>query len=325
MLKSTRRLLILAAVLLGLGLAAAPQAEAGWWHRGCGYYSYYGYYGYYGGWGHCGWRSCWSPVYRPIYPVSVCDPCCGWYVRPVYRCYVPYRAYRCCSVCYTDPCCCYDSCSVGDVVSVVDSPSDIQASQKPTLAPPAETAVPAPAAGTPNQRTPARAPTPAATPDQTFAPSEAPGEPAPAPAFSLDANPTPSPAPEPAATPSTNPMSAPTTNQLLPESGAPSGTLDPLQPQSAVPASEGTISILVPENALVTINGYVTKSSGRVRRYVAKNLQAGLVYPFNIQVTVVRDGRTLTDARQVKLSGGALEAVVFNFDKSSVDRIAKAW
>ncbi|MHB8899473.1 MAG: hypothetical protein ACYC6Y_12055, partial [Thermoguttaceae bacterium] len=40
---------------------------------------------------------------------------------------------------------------------------------------------------------------------------------------------------------------------------------------------------------------------------------------------VVRDGRTLTDSRQVNLTRGALEAVVFNFDESSVDRIARAW
>ena len=47
MLRHTRKLLILAAVMLGLGLSAAPQAEAGWWHRGRGY-RYHGYYGHYG-------------------------------------------------------------------------------------------------------------------------------------------------------------------------------------------------------------------------------------------------------------------------------------
>lgn len=319
MLKSTRRLLILAAVLLGLCLAAAPQAEAGWWHRGCGYYGYYGYYGW-GCYTGC-YRSCYytpvcAPVCTPVCSVSVCDPCCGgWYLGvrpgPIRRClfgpYRWYRSYGCCSVCYTDPCCCYDACSVGDVVSVVESPSDVQSSQKPTLAP-AEPALSQPAAGTPNEPAPARAPTP---PEQTFAPAETPGEPAPAPPFSLEADPAPMPATDPAPVPA--------------DPGTPSPTLDPLEPQSAVPASEGTISILVPENAQVSINGYVTKSTGRVRRYVAKSLQAGLVYPFNIQVKVVRDGRTLTDSRQVKLTGGALEAVVFNFDRSSVDRIAQAW
>ncbi|MHB8897982.1 MAG: TIGR03000 domain-containing protein, partial [Thermoguttaceae bacterium] len=115
-------------------------------------------------------------------------------------------------------------------------------------------------------------------------------------------------------------------NVPKPAEPAPPRPLDPLQPQGSVsPANEGTISILIPEGAQVVINGYITKSSGRVRRYVAQNLKPGLVYPFNIQVNVVRDGRTLTDSRQVNLTRGALEAVVFNFDESSVDRIARAW
>ena len=119
---------------------------------------------------------------------------------------------------------------------------------------------------------------------------------------------------------------SPSSDPLVPDPAVPSNLLDPLKSSgAAMPSSEGVISILVPENAQVSINGYVTKSSGRVRRYVSQNLKPGLVYPFNIQVNVVRDGRTLTDSRQVKLTGGALEAVVFNFDKASVEGIAQAW
>jgi uncharacterized protein (TIGR03000 family) len=157
-------------------------------------------------------------------------------------------------------------------------------------------------------------------PGTTF--DTAPANPAPAAPFSLEPDPAPaafpfSPAPAPA---------SPSNESLLPDPGVPPSSLDPLAPKGAsMPSGEGAISILVPENAQVTINGYVTKSDGRVRRYVAQNLKPGLVYPFNIQVRVVRDGRTLTDSRQVKLTGGALEAVVFNFDKTSVDRIAQAW
>ena len=321
MLKHTRRLLILAAVLVGLGLATAPQAEAGWWHRHCGY-RYYGWYGYYG----CGlnyyWgcNSCWTPsCYRPVYVYRTCSPCYSYYscARPVIRhCYVPYRVYSCCSICSCDPCCCGSVSS-----SVVDSPSDVQATQKPTLAPLATPApTPAPAAGTPNDPTP--------TPARTFAEpdsAEPASKPAPTPPFSLDPDPAPTTDPlGPMPVPSTDPT--PSTDPLLPDPGVPSRSLDPLQDKGvSAPTSEGTISILVPENAQVTINGYVTKSTGRVRRYVAQNLEPGLVYPFNVQVKVVRDGRALTDQRQVKLAGGALEAVVFNFDKTSVDRIAQAY
>lgn len=328
MMRSTRRLLILAALLLGLGFVAAPQAQAGWWH-GCGYN--YGYYG----WGYTSCYSpCWAPVCapicRPVCSVSVCDPYCGgWYlgVRPgpirraVFGPYRWYPSYGCCSVCYADPCCCYDSCCVSSSVSSTSSGAswapagDVQSTQKPTLAPPPEAPAPAPAAGTPNEPAPAPAPAPA----QTFAPLDASStEPAPAAPFNLDTDPAPlGPIPIP---------DSPSNDSLLPDPSVPGSALDPLQGQGvSLPAGEGTISILVPDGAQVTINGYVTKSTGRVRRYVAQDLKPGLVYPFNIQVSVVRDGRTLSDARQVKLTGGSLEAVVFNFDKTSVDRVAQAW
>ena len=296
MMKPARKLLILAAVLLGLGLFAAPQAEAGWWH-GYGYYGW-SYYGY----GYC------SPCWSPVCSVGVCDPCCdGWYlgVRPgpirraVFGPYRWYRSYGCCSLCYCDPCCCYDSCCVGGTTSVVDSTPDIQSTQKPTLAPSKQPApAPAPAAGTPNEPTPAPAPAP-----MTFDMS--------APAPATDWTPTPA---------------SPPIDALPPDPAVPNNALDPVQPQGAVaPSSEGTLSILVPDGAQVVINGYVTKSTGRVRRYVAQNLKPGLIYPFTIQVNVVRDGRTLTDSREVKLTSGVLEAVVFNFDTTSVDRVAQAW
>ncbi len=298
MIRPTRKLLIVAAVLLGLGLFAAAPVQAGWWHGG-----YYGYYG-------CTWdccaptcyTPCYTPVCAPVCSVSVCDPCCGgWYlgVRPgpirraLFGPYRWYRSYGCCSICACDPCCCYDACCydpccVSDATTTVEPSADVHSSQRPTLAPTTEPA-PAPAAGTPNA--PTMAPAPAEMP-------------------------------APAATPATPAMPGP-------EPAAPSGGLTlppPSAPQTSVRSpGEGTISILVPEGAEVTINGYVTKSTGRVRRYVAQNLKAGLVYPFEIQVKVVRNGQTLTDSRQVKLTGGALEAVVFNFDKTSVERLAQAW
>ncbi len=332
MMKPTRKLLILAAVLLGLGLFAAPQAQAGWGHGhrygyGYGYGHSYGYYGYGYGYGHSYgyygsgyssfYRPRWAPVCAPrctpVCSVSICDPCDGWYVGvrpgPVRRAlFGPYRWYGshgCCSVCYADPCCCYG----GSVVSV-DSDPDVQSTQKPTLAPPVDVPADTPAAGTPNQPTLAPAPAPAPAPT-TFAP--VPELPAP-----VDPGPVPlGPMPDPV---------SPSNDLQLPDPTVPSSALDPLAPQgAAMPSGEGVISILVPENAQVTINGYVTKSNGRVRRYVSQNLKPGLVYPFNIQVNVVRDGRTLTDSRQVKLTGGAIEAVVFNFDKAAVERIAQAW
>ncbi|MHB8897981.1 MAG: hypothetical protein ACYC6Y_04480, partial [Thermoguttaceae bacterium] len=153
MMKTGKRFLIVATVLMGLGAFAGPQADAGWWH-GWGY----GYYG----WGYGGYAVC-SPCWTPVYSVGICDPCCGdWYlgVRPgpirraVFGPYRWYPAYGGCSLCYADPCCCSPSCCVSGG-TVAGAPADVQSTQRPTLAPPNEpapapTPPTAPPAGTPN-------------------------------------------------------------------------------------------------------------------------------------------------------------------------------
>ena len=243
-----------------------------------------------GVWGPAAWC---GPVCTPCCTIGVCDPCCdGWFLGPrpgpVRRLlFGPYRWYRTpgwCSVCCYDPCCCWDE---GTVVSVESKPVRSEV-QKPTLAP-------APTESRPSvdQPGPPRWPSPA-SPQQADPPVPTP--------------PTPSP-------------NAP----AVPPAGTPN---EPALPRAATWAAahhgDGIISILVPEDAVVTINGYETKSTGRVRKYVSRELKPGLVYPFTIRVDVTRDGRRLSETRQVTLARGALEAVVFDFAPNAVEGLAQA-
>lgn len=244
-------------------------------------------------WGSASWCGpCWTPVCSPCCTVSVCDPCCdGWYVGlrpgPVRRLlFGPYRWYRTGGWCSA---CCYDPCccwDAGTVVSAESKPVQAEA-QKPTLAP-------API----DSRKPV---------EQPAAPVWSPQTP------SMPVPPTPSPS---------NPSpSVP----MTPPAGTPN---EPAMPKAATgaaqPSGEAMISILVPEDAVVTINGYATKSTGRVRKYVSQDLKPGLVYPFNIRVDVVRDGRPVSETQQVKLTSGALEAVVFDFAPTAVEGLVRA-
>ncbi len=285
MLKRARKWLFLTVLLGGIFVFLAPQAEAGtWW--GCGW-----------GWGAWCGPVC-APLCSPCCTIGACDPCCdGWYLGPrpgpVRRLlFGPYRWYRTagwCSVCCYDPCCCWDE---GTVVSVESKPVQAEV-QKPTLAPP-------PIDRKPSAEKPAMPVWPTPAPPQQ-APPAAPTPPTPSPS-----NPVPqAPMTPPAGTPNEPAVPKPATG-------------------AALHSGDGTISILVPEDAVVTINGYTTKSTGRVRKYVSQDLKPGLVYPFSIRVDVVRDGRAVSETQQVKLTRGALEAVVFDFAPKAVEGLAQA-
>lgn len=287
MLKPDRKLVFLTLLIGGMFAFFAPQAEAGpWW-------------GLTPVWGCGSWCGpCCGPVCSPCCTVGVCDPCCdGWYVGlrpgPLRRLlFGPYRWYRTsgwCSVCSCDPCCCWDA---GTVVSVESKPAEAEV-QRPTLAPaPTDSRAPA------EQPAPPLWPTPAAPQETT------PAVPAP-----------------PAASPSNPSPLVP----MTPPAGTPN---EPALPRTstggALPSGEGMISILVPEDAVVTINGHTTKSTGRVRKYVSQDLKPGLVYPFSVRVDVVRDGRIASETREIRLTRGALEAVVFDFAPKAAEGLAQA-
>ena len=76
-----------------------------------------------------------------------------------------------------------------------------------------------------------------------------------------------------------------------------------------------TVNVQVPGEAKVFVNGMATTSTGAYRRYVSNGLEAGFSYTYELRAEIVRDGKTLTDVKSIKLKAGENANVNFSFEK----------
>jgi uncharacterized protein (TIGR03000 family) len=81
--------------------------------------------------------------------------------------------------------------------------------------------------------------------------------------------------------------------------------------------SSGVVTLWVPEDARVSINGFQTRSTGTQRRYVSHGLQDGLTYKYEVRAEIVRDGKTLEETRVLYLTAGSREALAMKFNQSA--------
>lgn len=229
---------------------------------------------------------CWG--HRVWYPGPVTAPAC-WTA-----CWSAYYAYPPCDLCW-DPC--------GDVEWVlgvrpgpirrllfgpyrwypVVGSSCVVCGMSPCACEPAEVTMPSPAVA-PGLTVPS-APTPAP-----------PAQPAPA-------VPAPGPGPQGEQAPA-----GPTSSFVNPTSYSVSAPVAPATRQDS-----GLLTIYVPAEAKVIINGLPTKSTGTRREYVSYGLQEGLQYKYVITAQVERDGKIYEETREVILTAGAKKGVAFSF------------
>ena len=88
---------------------------------------------------------------------------------------------------------------------------------------------------------------------------------------------------------------------------------EPINAPAAQPrVGAGIIKMLVPEDAIVYVNGYRTKQKGALRTFAAKNLEYGETYAFEIRVVENRDGRFYEDVQTTILAPGDSAALAFN-------------
>jgi uncharacterized protein (TIGR03000 family) len=273
--ENLKKLLLGAVVTIGVA-AVVSEADAGWW--GCGYRPVYASY------------SCWSPC-LDYCAVSCCSPCYGpsWYVGcrrgPVRRLLLgPYRWYRgyyggaYYTSYYGGPCMecgMAPPCACGPVVtSTIEEGSAIISS---------------PAA-------PAPAPTPAKKPTVETAPSPSDMTPPVTPATpSIPATPS-------TPTPSTRPVLPPLDTPISPKTS------------TSTQSTSGILTIYVPAEAKVTINGLPTRSGGSKRQYVSFGLVPGYTYKYEVKAQIVRDGKTVDESRTVVLTAGERLGVAFGFN-----------
>ena len=73
----------------------------------------------------------------------------------------------------------------------------------------------------------------------------------------------------------------------------------------------GTISVTVPDNAKVYINGYETKMPGVNRKYVVNDLEPGKMYDYEVRIVAQVNGRTVDETQFVTLSYGQQGVLAF--------------
>jgi uncharacterized protein (TIGR03000 family) len=138
----------------------------------------------------------------------------------------------------------------------------------------------------------------------------------------------------PAAMPTDSPPTVPAPTLPAPTAPAPSepglpGALptpgtSPVLPKTTATSAEnsGILTIWVPFDAKVTINGLETRSTGSRRDYVSYGLKPGLSYKYVIHAQVARNGQMLEDSQTVTLTAGQVTAVAFGFNTQPAEQVA---
>jgi uncharacterized protein (TIGR03000 family) len=83
---------------------------------------------------------------------------------------------------------------------------------------------------------------------------------------------------------------------------------------NATPETSGILTVWVPFDAKVTINGLATKSTGSRRQFVSYDLKEGFSYKYEVKAEVVRDGKIIEDIKTVVITAGDSTSVAFGFN-----------
>ncbi len=71
------------------------------------------------------------------------------------------------------------------------------------------------------------------------------------------------------------------------------------------------LTVHVPADAEVYVNGARTMSRGSLRRYVSRNMLDGLDYTYNVRVVAQVDGRPVTESKQIRVRAGEMANLAF--------------
>ena len=74
------------------------------------------------------------------------------------------------------------------------------------------------------------------------------------------------------------------------------------------------MTVWVPYDAKVTVNGLPTRSQGSRRQFVSYGLNPGFSYKYVVRAEIVRNGRVIRDNKTVVLTAGDREALAFGFN-----------
>jgi uncharacterized protein (TIGR03000 family) len=105
-----------------------------------------------------------------------------------------------------------------------------------------------------------------------------------------------------------------TTTDSVPADPQPAGTNDSAGYESSKPAVEhdaAVLTVAVPGDAIVLVNGHQTKSDGTIRQFKSRGLKEGYVYTYVVKATYNVGGQAKTETKSVRLRSGSEERVEF--------------
>ncbi len=82
--------------------------------------------------------------------------------------------------------------------------------------------------------------------------------------------------------------------------------------------SEAVLSLKLPREARVYINGKLTTTQGSLRQYVSRNLTEDKDYRYRVKAVVEKDGRQIVRTQLVRMRPGKERVVRFNFNQPQV-------
>ncbi len=90
------------------------------------------------------------------------------------------------------------------------------------------------------------------------------------------------------------------------------GTPTPAEGAYAPNGDEVLLTVNVPDDAKVLVNGNATKSTGGVRQFVSRGLQKGKLYDYELQVEGTVEGKPVSFTKRVSLRAGENRQVSFS-------------
>jgi len=151
--------------------------------------------------------------------------------------------------------------------------------------------------------------------------------------------PTPATQPTPAPTPAKKPVIEPPA--MPSEPAAPAAPTAPTEPAPPAPGAlpepapampktsatsaenSGILTVWVPNDAKVMVNGIETRSIGSRRQFVSYGLKPGFSYKYVVRAQIVRNGQVVEDTRDVLLTAGQITAVAFGFNTTPAEGLAR--
>lgn len=90
----------------------------------------------------------------------------------------------------------------------------------------------------------------------------------------------------------------------------------PGEKETSLQRIDGLLTVDVPEDAKIFVNGQATKSTGEHREYVSRNLELGYTYTYDIRAEMIRDGETVVELKKVDLKAGQTARLAFGIAPS---------